>query len=398
MSFTFPPQIEIATYAILISFLSLFIWLYLFLGRGGFWLSNQRLPSPEPLSHHYPSVVAVIPARNERETIVACLQSLLAQNYPNSFHIILVDDHSTDGTREAAESLKNTPEGKRLHIIPARSLPMGWTGKMWAVSEGIRHSLSIAPGNRYYLLTDADISHAPQVLQTLVHKAERDNIDLVSLMAMLNHRGFWAQLLIPAFIFFFQKLYPFSWVNCPKLKTAAAAGGCILVRRSALDAAGGISQIHDALIDDCALANAIKSRPGTIHLALTKDVHSLRPYESLQNIWSMVARTAFTQLRHSTPLLILTLIGMFFTYLAAPLTLLTWPLHNSLLAAKLAGAAWFMMTVAFLPTLRLYRLSFGLAFLLPLAGALYGAMTFDSALQHWFGRGGAWKGRTHSPM
>ena len=379
--------------------LALVVWLYLFLFRGRFWLCDQRLPapgtSPDPDPAAWPSVVAVVPARDEEGVIRTSLSTLLAQDYPGRFHVVLVDDASQDATRAIALELAGTDD--RLTVASARPLPAGWSGKLWAVSEGLRQAAIQDPEACYVWLTDADIGHDPGNLRRLVAKAEAQRLDLVSLMVLLNHRGLWAGLLIPAFVFFFQKLYPFRWVNTPTRPDAAAAGGCILVRRDALEAVGGIARIRGALIDDCTLGAVIKAgvngQPGRLWLGLSTRAVSLRPYSRFREIWDMVIRSAYTQLNHSPWLLAGAVLGMVLTYLTAPIVVLTWSFHQVDLAALFGIAAWFLMVVAYQPTLRLYRKPRMAAWLLPVVGFLYSLMTIASAVRHWRGRGGQWKGR-----
>ena len=384
--------------AILIFFtaLSLLIWLILWVLRGGFWRCDQRLGWPATLDHQ-PSVVAVVPARNEAEVVERSLSGLLAQDYAGEFRIILVDDDSEDGTGEIAARLSEV-SGDRLVVHRAPPLPDGWSGKLWAVNAGLERARTVLPEAAYWLLTDADILHDPGSVGRLVAKAEADDRDLVSLMVLLDVEGPWAELLIPPFVYFFQKLYPFRWVNDPSSRSAAAAGGCMLVRRAALERSGGIAAIRGALIDDCALAARIKhgGGRGRIWLGLTARLISLRDNRRLSDLWTMVARTAFTQLDHSPVKLVGTVLGMIVTYLVPPLVVLSWPWHQSATAAVLALATWLVMCVTFTPTARLYGASPFRGALLPVAGLLYSLMTIDSALRHWRGRGGGWKGRTYS--
>jgi len=377
----------------LLAGVSLAIWLYLIGFRGGFWRCAQRLDEAPPAPARWPAVAAVIPARNEAALIEESLAAVLAQDYPGEFRIVLVDDHSEDGTADAARGAAQG-EANSLTVMAAPDLPPGWKGKLWALHNGMAQ----AEGAEFFWFTDADIVHAPNVLARLVAKAEQEQLDLVSVMAWLSRRGAWASLLIPPFVFFFQKLYPFAWSNDPVKRTAAAAGGCALVRAETLRAAGGLLPIRNALIDDCALGREIKTvargRGHATWLGLSRDVRSIRPYRSLGEVWRMVARSAYTQLRHSPLLLIGTLLGMAITYLVPPLAVLAWPWHDDALAGALALAAWGLMAVAVWPTLRLYDRPVWQAPLLPLAALLYSAMTVDSALSHWRGRGGAWKGRT----
>ncbi len=383
-----------------IALLSLLIWVYLLTLRGGFWRSAERLTgSPAPrdsrLGDSWPAVTAVVPARNEAEVIAESLTSLLEQDYPGRLTVLLVDDHSDDDTvAQARAAAQRSRHPERFELLRAEALPPGWTGKLWALQQG---SQAAGAAGDFLWFSDADIHQPPDMLRRLVAKAEAERRDLVSLMVALTCVSFWERLLIPPFIYFFQKLYPFAWVKDPKAKTAAAAGGCILLRRAALQRIGGVAAIRDALIDDCSLAAAVKaSRPaesGGIWLGLAEGARSIRPYSGLGAIWNMVARTAYTQLHHSPLLLAGTLVGMALTYLAPPLLLLTAPWHQQPWTALFAGLTWLLMSLSLLPTLRLYRQPWWIAPLLPLAAGLYSAMTFDSAWRHWRGVGGQWKGR-----
>ncbi len=377
---------------------SLFAWLYLISLHGGFWRADQRLEDQEPAVETWPGVVAVVPARNEADVIERSIGSLLAQDYPGPFAVVLVDDHSDDSTAEKATALAEIhSQGSRLTVGQATTLPPGWTGKMWAVRTGVEAATRLAPLAEYLLLTDADVVHSTGNLRRLVAKAQTERLDLVSLMVKLHCQSVWERLLIPAFVYFFQKLYPLPRVNDPTAPTAGAAGGCMLVRREALEHAGRIEAIHAEVIDDCALGRRLKQR-GSIWLGLTESEHSIRPYLGLGDIWTMVARIAYTQLNHSLPLLVGTVVGLALVYLTPPLLALGWSLHGNKLAALVGVAAWLLMARTFLPTLRLYRRSPALAFTLPVAGLLYLAMTLDSALRHWRGQGGSWKGRTASSL
>lgn len=363
--------------------LSLAIWAYLLLFRGGFWRIALRPPPRREAGKPWPRVVAVVPARNEAEGVGTAVASLLAQDYPGDFSVVLVDDHSSDGTAEIARAAaKDAPS--RLRVVTAAALPQGWTGKLWALGEGVRQIETLPD---LYLFTDADIAHHRSNLSELVTRLEGEGRDLVSLMVKLRCESFAERFLIPPFVFFFALLYPFAWSNDPRKSTAAAAGGCILVRRSAYERIGGYAAIRGELIDDCALAQAIK-RGGSIWLGLTRDTRSLRPYPRLADIWNMVARTAYTQLRHSPLLLAGTVLGMAVTYLAPPLLLLAG--GN---AAWLGLAAWLALSFTYLPMLRFYGRSVMWAPLLPAAASVYLAATVDSAWRHWQGKGGEWKGR-----
>jgi hopene-associated glycosyltransferase HpnB len=335
----------------------------------------------------------VIPARNEAELLPITLRSLLNQDYPGSLTIILVDDQSTDGTASVAQALGNNGQ---LHVLAAEPLPPGWKGKLWALEQGIRHAQTLTPPPDYLLLTDADIEHDRTNLRQLVTKAQQENLELVSLMVQLRCQSFWERLLIPAFVFFFQKLYPFRWVNDSQNRTAAAAGGCILIRRETLVQIGGIQAIRQALIDDCALAQAVKSNStGRIWLGLTASTCSVRPYASLATIWDMVARSAYTQLNYSPWLLLGTLVGMTLIYIVPPVGVIVGGLTRNWTVAIASLISYLLMTVAYLPTVRLYRCSPWWAFCLSAIAFLYTLMTLDSALRHYQGRGGAWKGRVY---
>lgn len=365
-------------------------WLYLTARRGGFWRALVRVeqnPAPRPVS--WPAVVAVVPARDEAEVIGASLASLLHQDYPGAFDVILVDDQSRDGT--AALARQAAAAADRLTVISGRSSPPGWGGKVWAMQQGLDCVRRLRRPPRYVLFTDADIVFDRATLRQLVARAEADELVLTSLMVKLRCESVAERVFIPAFIFFFQMIYPFAWVNRPRHRMAAAAGGCMLARFSALTAAGGLQAIRGALIDDCALARRMKA-VGPIWVGLTDRVHSLRPYPQVTDIRRMVARTAYDQLRYSPLLLAGTIAGMALTYLAPPLI----TLFGTGWAQLLAAAAWALMILAFQPTLRFYRLSPWRALALPGVALAYMAFTLDSAYQHSRGRGGLWKGRVHA--
>ncbi len=368
-------------------------WLYLILGRRWFWLAREMLPKEAPALAAWPEIVAVVPARDEADVIGEAVSSLLGQDYPGRLSVVLVDDGSRDGTAEAAErAAAASGQVGRLRIVEARPPEPGWTGKMWAVAEGLAAADDSAPGAAFVWLTDADIAHAPGELRALAGKALGDGRDLVSLMVLLNCRSAIERLLIPAFVFFFQKLYPFPAVNDPASRVAAAAGGSMLVRREALERAGGIAAIRGELIDDCALARRIK-RDGPIWLGLTGESRSLRPYDGLGGIWRMVARTAFTQLGHSPAMLGAAVAGMVLFYVVPAAALVLGAVGREPAAAAMGGLALFLMGLAYRPTCRLYG-PLGWPFLaLPAAAFLYTLMTVDSARRHWRGEGGAWKGR-----
>jgi hopene-associated glycosyltransferase HpnB len=390
--------------------LSLTIWLGLLCFWGQFWRIDQQLEVETLYTtslQSLPVVCAVVPARNEAELISTSLRSLLLQDYPGSFNVFLVDDRSTDQTANFAEGVAHAVgKPQQLHIISGESLPAGWSGKLWAIEQGIKSASKFTPD--YFLLTDADIEHDPSNLRRLVAKAVQEDLDLVSVMVRLRCENFWEKLLIPAFVFFFQKLYPFRWVNNPNNHTAAAAGGSILITREALERIGGIQVIRQALIDDCALAKAVKKSrgqgdrknnpmlsQGRIWLGLSRLTRSLRPYDSLATIWDMVARTAYTQLNYSPLLLLGTLVGMPLIYLVPPVCVILGAVWGNWAIALTGLLGWLLMTFAYYPTIRFYKCSVWFALSLPAIAFLYTLMTLDSALRHWQGRGGAWKGRVY---
>jgi len=373
---------------------SLAAWIALLFGRGGFWRADQRLTSETPKVDETPGVVAVIPARNEAATIARTIASLRAQDAIGRVGIVVVDDGSSDGTGSLARAAgEGDPD---VVVIDGLPLAPGWTGKLWAVKQGVAEAARRWPGARYLLLTDADIEHGPGIVAALIAKAEAEGRDLVSLMVLLRCRSFWERLLIPPFVFFFQKLYPFPRVNDPRRSEAAAAGGCVLVRRAALERAGGVSAVRDRLIDDCALAALLKRR-GAIWLGLTTASMSLRTYEHLSEVWRMVARTAYTQLDHRPANLVGTVVGMTILYLVPPLAAGFGAVAGDATNLVTGGLAWIVMMGLFVPTPCLYGQPIAWAAALPVAALLYTAMTVDSARRHHLGRGGAWKGRTYAP-
>ena len=451
---------------IFLSCLSLGIWIYLLEFRGRFWRTDYCLEETFELSTpgSWPSVGVVIPARNEAELLPITVRSLLTQDYPGAISILVIDDHSTDDTAAIIQSiaqeiasgqtasLVSSPNQNRddsapgdgtlvsapsalrtLDLLEAHPLPPDWTGKLWALEQGTQHVMNQSHCPDYILLTDADIEHDPGNLRRLVNRARSLNLDLASVMVRLRCQSVWERLLIPAFVFFFQKLYPFQWVNLPSHPTAAAAGGCILLRPQALQRIGGIQSIRDALIDDCTLALAIKwgplantfspfpflsslpllssqaskaatvvpfsspdAPPHPIWLGLSTSTRSLRPYASLKSIWNMVARTAYAQLQYSPLLLLGTLVGMTLVYLMPVFGLFATLAVGQWLGAIAPLMAWGIMAMAYRPTLKFYRCPLILSLCLPLIAFLYTLMTLDSAIRHWQGRGGAWKGRTYS--
>ncbi len=384
----------------LLAVVALAIWAYLLIGRGFFWLARESDDSlvadakAPPTPGAWPTVAAIVPARDEADVISKSISSLLKQDYPGALSVVLVDDQSTDGTADVARrAARAASPADRLTVLTGSEPPAGWTGKLWALDRGFAYVEQAPEPPDFVLFTDADIAYeAPDAVRRLVEGALVRGTVLTSLMVKLRCESFAERLLVPAFVFFFDMLYPFAWVNDPRRRTAAAAGGCMLVCRAALAAAGGIKEIRGALIDDCALAALLK-RQGPIWLGLTTRVASLRPYPKVADIRRMVARSAYAELRYSPLRLAGALLGMALTYVAPPfLTLFASG------APRLLGAlAWLAMAAAFMPMLRLYRRSplWGLA--LPLIAAFYTAFTLDSAIQHWRGRGGAWKGRFQAP-
>lgn len=369
---------------LILSLVSLSAWIYLIAFHGGFWRSAPVMGAGTPFGAA--KVAAIVPARNEAETIGRSLGSLLAQDYAGSLSIILVDDNSTDGTAEIAAG----PEGgERLTILSGALLPQGWSGKLWAVHQGLAHEMAQAAD--YVLLTDADIEHEPGHVAALVAKAEKDGLDLVSEMVRLHCATAAERALIPAFVFFFQMLYPFAWVADPRRGMAGAAGGTMLLRRSALDRIDGVYRIRRHLIDDCALAGQIKSSGGRIWLGHAEQAASVRVYSSWLEIWNMIARTAYVQLKHSPWLLLGCVAGMSLLYEAPPLVAQF--AHG--LPRLMASLAWLIMALAFQPTLHRYGRSplWGLA--LPAIALFYLCATVASAVRHYAGRGGGWKNRTY---
>ena len=370
--------------------LALLVWIYLLGFRGGFWLARQRDDlDPAPDLTEWPRVVAVVPARDEADVIERSIGSLLAQDYPGEFHIILVDDNSDDGTGDVARALANDNLARPLRVINGSPLPAGWTGKLWAQSQGVACAEETAPD--YLLLTDADIAHAPETLRALVARAHSRGSVLTSLMALLTVETWAERLLIPAFVFFFAMLYPFAWVNDPRRSTAAAAGGCMLVDRRALASAGGLAAIRGKIIDDCNLGALLK-RQGPIWLGLTRHARSLRPYARFEDIARMVSRSAYAQLEFSPWLLAGTIAGMAVVYVAGPAL----ALFADGPAKWMGGLVWLAMAAAFQPTLRLYGRSPLWGPALPLIGGLYTLFTVRSAVESWQGRGGMWKGRAQA--
>jgi hopene-associated glycosyltransferase HpnB len=368
---------------ILVAALSLVVWVYLLAWHGRFWQTGPVLVADDPAE---PSPVAiVVPARDEAPVIARSLGSLLAQICPGPFRVILVDDCSTDGTGRIAGDLRDP----RLTVIAGAPRPAGWSGKLWALAQGI----AAVDDAEFILLTDADVVHDPRHLAALLAKAERDGLDLASEMVELSCDSLAERALVPAFVLFFALLYPFEWVNDPLRSTAAAAGGTVLIRRRALERIGGIAAIRGALIDDVALARAVK-RGGRIWLGHSALARSIRPYAGVPAIWRMIARTAYVQLRFSPLLLLLCLLGMALVFIVPPLATLA----GDGAARALGLVAWAAMSWCYLPTLRRFRVSSLWAPLLPAVAAFYMAATLASAINHYAGRGVAWKGRAYQDV
>ena len=372
--------------ATIIGFAGAAAWMYLIAFRGSFWQVRDEA-ALTAAAHPTRSVVAVIPARDEADVIGPAVGSLLAQDYSGPMHIVVVDDHSGDGTAAIArDAAAGAGAAERLTLIAAEPLPSGWSGKLWALRQGIAAARAYEPD--FLLLTDADIVHAPHNLSALVARAEA-GYDLASLMVRLHCESAWERLLIPAFVWFFFMLYPPRWVADPGARTAAAAGGCMLIRRDALERIGGVDSIRHEIIDDCALARRVKAQEGRVWLGLARDTQSIREYRSWRPLWDMIARCAFAQLGYSAAALIGMVLALLVIFVMPPLLLLS----GSAVPMAFGGLAWLAMSLAYVPMLRFYRCPVALAPLLPLIALFYTAATIGSAVQFWRGRGGNWKGR-----
>jgi hopene-associated glycosyltransferase HpnB len=355
--------------------LSLLGWICVLFRSGRPWdmrpVAEEDPAPPDPAS--WPGVVIVVPARNESLSLARTLPALAAQDYPGPWRIVVVDDRSTDGTTDAAKA----QGGDRSSVRRGAELPEGWVGKVWAMHQGIEGATET-----YLLLTDADILHAPGSLRRLVAESERGGLALNSRMARLRCESPAERLLIPAFVWFFSLLYPLRRVNDPADPLAAAAGGCVLLRREALEKAGGFASIRGEIIDDVNLARRVKGSGGALRLSLSReDVRSLREYETLGPIWKMVRRTAFTELRHSWVRVIGTLLSISLMFVMPPLLAAAAFDRRALGGAAAGLSAWALMAALYRSAARFFGLSGFRGWTLPLIGALYGLMTLDSALR-----------------
>lgn len=378
--------------AVIAGIITLLIWTWLLLGQGGFWRVRSFLALPRS-SDLTASIAVIIPARDEADVVGRCISSLLQQTYRGPVHIFLVDDGSNDGTAQAArQAAEQSGKASALTVIQGTPLPAGWSGKLWAVQQGVQRATELNP--QFFLLTDADIEHAPESVSTLTAIAGSGGYDLASYMVKLHCGTLAERLLIPAFVFFFFKIYPASWTASPRRKTAGAAGGCILIRPQALEHAGGIEAVRGEIIDDCALAKAVKQSGGRVWLGVTELARSIRPYGSFTGIGKMISRSAFSQLHHSAFILLLAVAGLIATYLLPPVLLFT----GHPLPIVLGAAAWLLMTIAYMPMVRFYQLNPLWTLFLPAVALFYMGATLHSAFKYWLGRGGEWKGRVQDPV
>lgn len=370
------------------AFVPCLIWTYLLLARGKFWRVQKQFAPRVAVPGSDRKIVAIIPARDEAEVIGETIRTLLRQELPSPLRIVVVDDNSSDGTATVAKTTAEEMEaGHLLTVIQGQALAPGWTGKLWAVSQGVAFAETLQPD--YFLLTDADIRHSPDSIQNLLAIAEQRSCDLASYMVKLATRTTAEQILIPAFVYFFLQLYPPKWIASGHMKTAGAAGGCMLIRLEALARIGGIAAIRYEVIDDCALARAIKGSGGRLWMGLTETAESLRSYGGFTGVGRMISRSAFNQLRHSALLLVLTVVGLFVVYLLGPLLLLT----GRAIPMILGAAAWLLMSLSYLPMVRFYQRSVLWCASLPIVAMFYAGATIHSAWQYWRGKGGSWKGR-----
>jgi hopene-associated glycosyltransferase HpnB len=364
---------------------ALLAWVWLALLRGGYWRTDVRL-SRASAPQRWPSVAVVVPARDEAGIVDATVPTLVGQDYPGPLRVIVVDDNSADGTGELVKQRWPTVSVTR----PGEPEP-GWAGKLWALPAGVAEAGAV----EFVMFTDADIAHPPDSVAALVAVAQEGGLDLVSLMARLRVRTGWERLVVPAFVYFFAMLFPFRWSNRPGARTAAAAGGCVLVRRAVLERAGGIAAIRGAVIDDVALARAVRRAGGRTFLGLADGVTSVRAYPTLGSLWRMVSRSAYAQLRHSLVLLAGTVLGLLLVFAVPPVSTVVGVLVRDPVLGGLGAVGWLLMAATYVPMLRYYRQPWVASLALPFTAALYLAMTVDSALAHYRGRGAAWKGRTY---
>ncbi len=379
-------------------------WIWLLVGRGWFWRTDVQLPAspPDASPTRWPSVAVIVPARNEAQVLPSTLPALFSQDYPGCLRIVVVDDSSSDATSEVALGLGARSDARTVNVVMAPPLPHGWAGKVWAMHTGAASDL--AQECEYILLTDADIAHPPDLLRRLVGMAEHNDLDLASVMAHLRAITPFERLLVPAFVYFFGLLYPIRWSNDPNRRTAAAAGGCVLVRRPMLERIGGLESIRSQIIDDCALAARVKQAGGRTWLGLGHDVRSERGYAGLSGVWHVVSRTAYTQLAYSPIRLLGTVVALLLAFAAPPVAVvaggasLVIGLDTGSAAAALATGflGWALMTCSYTPMTRWYGGSALRAVTLPLSAVIYVTMTLDSARRHYGGVGGGWKGRTYS--
>jgi hopene-associated glycosyltransferase HpnB len=372
--------------ATIVATLTAVTWSYLALARGSFWHLNIASVHGSDKSRFSGCVAAVVPARDEAELIGPVVTSLLNQRV--RMPVLLVDDESTDGTTDIARrAAEKAGKADALILIHSKPLPAGWTGKLWAMHQGIERARALNPA--WLFLADADVLHDAETVANLGFIASQGHYDLVSFMVKLHCESLPEKLLIPAFVYFFFMLYPPAWIRDTRHSTAGAAGGCLLVRSETLARVGGLEATRGALIDDCSLARLLKQHGGRLWIGLTDQSQSLRRYDTFSDIERMVSRTAFNQLNHSSLLLLCTIAGMVITYVAPPLMLLT----GSRLAFFMGAAAWVAMTMTYSTMVRYYRLNPAWALALPLAALFYMGATMHSAVKYWNGSGGDWKGR-----
>ena len=367
----------------------LLTWLYLLMFRGAFWTARIERPPKQPSA--WPSVVAVVPARNESKLISECVRSILAQEYEGNLHLIVVDDHSVDKTEEQARrGARAANSEQNLTVTTANPLPKHWIGKTWAMEHGWKIAKTQLKENDYVWFTDADIKHTPAALKHLAGRAVDQNLELVSTMVLLKCRTFWEKVFTPAFIYFFKLLYPFNYVNTKPKRYAGAAGSCMLIKRATLEKIGGMKSIRKELIDDCALAKQIKNE-GHIWLGLTKDSVSQRGYSKFTAGWNLIARSAYTQLNYSLPSLLFCIVGLLLLFIYPPVIIFAGPFPANILGI----ITWIVMTATYIPILHRYRCRPLWAIFLPIISLLYLTATIGSAIRHFSGANGSSKRRNH---